>query len=316
MCIPQASSSTHTNIGFGVAGTYSGLDSGEGCFVTPATQSLSTTSPRSRLLFLQSIVTNDLLYDLIFDACTARSLVRLLQTCHTLRLSVQDYIPRRFNITKLLSRYFHHPETFRHLQAATGTIISGSSVLQFFDRSYYAKSDLDLYVPLAWRAKVGQYLLKEGYSFVATRTQSSLFADAVDQKRVITNNGLYGNFKGIAAVFTFKKRSGHDKQLQVQVIVAVRSPMEVVLKFHSSTLCSLFLSNNSVMTKGFIACVMNIITFNQAHCLYPRATLEERLSLVCTDRQDEVIERVYERYHQRGWSSIYEHIASLDAPKH
>ena len=53
-----------------------------------------------------------------------------------------------------------------------------------------------------------------------------------------------------------------------------------------------------------MACVMNVITFKQAHCLYPRATLEERLSLVCTDRQDDVIERVYERYHQRGWSII------------
>ena len=49
---------------------------------------------------------------------------------------------------------------------------------------------------------------------------------------------------------------------------------------------------------------MNIITFNQAYCLYPRATLEERLSLVCTDRQDNVIKRVYERYRQRGWSII------------
>ena len=58
------------------------------------------------------------------------------------------------------------------------------------------------------------------------------------------------------------------------------------------------------MTEIFVACVMNVITFDQAHCLYPRATLEERLSLVCTDRQDEVIERVYERYHQRGWTII------------
>ena len=58
------------------------------------------------------------------------------------------------------------------------------------------------------------------------------------------------------------------------------------------------------MTECFVACVMNVITFNQAYCLYPRATLEERLSLVCTDRQDDVIERVYERYHQRGWSII------------
>ena len=49
---------------------------------------------------------------------------------------------------------------------------------------------------------------------------------------------------------------------------------------------------------------MNIITFDKAYCLYPRATLEERISLVCTDRQDEVIERVYERYSRRGWSII------------
>ena len=49
---------------------------------------------------------------------------------------------------------------------------------------------------------------------------------------------------------------------------------------------------------------MNIITFNRAYCLYPRATLEERLSLVCTDRNDDVIERVYERYRKRGWTVL------------
>ena len=172
----QVTPSRHTNSGFGIASTDSDLRGGEDTSVQAPTQSLTIASPRSHLLFTQSIVTNDLLYDLIFDSCMVRSLVRLLRTCHTLRLSVQDYISRRFNITELLSRYFHHSETFRHLQA----VISGSSALQFLDRSCYPKSDLDLYVPLAWRAKVGQYLLKEGYTFVATRTQSRLFADAVD----------------------------------------------------------------------------------------------------------------------------------------
>ena len=49
---------------------------------------------------------------------------------------------------------------------------------------------------------------------------------------------------------------------------------------------------------------MNVITFDRACCLYPRATLEDRLSLVTTDRSDEVIEGVYQRYTERGWQFI------------
>ena len=202
-----------------------------------------TTDSKSTGILLEKIVTNDLLYDLIFDACTARSLVRLLRTCREFHISVKDYMARRFNITTHLSRFFKDPTSFRYLQATTGTVISGSNALQFFDRTLYSKSDLDLYVPLTWRATVGHYLLAEGYSFVPGRIQSSSFTDAVFQKRVVTNNGLYGNFKGIAAVFTFKKRSSDGKELQVQIIVAVRSPMEVILRFHSSTSNGSFCTN-------------------------------------------------------------------------
>ena len=50
---------------------------------------------------------------------------------------------------------------------------------------------------------------------------------------------------------------------------------------------------------------MNFITYERAYCLYPRATLETRLSLVCTDRNDEVIARVFDRYTARGWTILY-----------
>lgn len=49
---------------------------------------------------------------------------------------------------------------------------------------------------------------------------------------------------------------------------------------------------------------MNVITFSHAYCLYPRATLDDRLSLVTADRSDEVIEGVYQRYTERGWRFI------------
>ena len=49
---------------------------------------------------------------------------------------------------------------------------------------------------------------------------------------------------------------------------------------------------------------MNVIAFDRAYCLYPRATLDDRLSLVTSDRSDEIIENVYQRYTQRGWRFI------------
>ncbi|KAK7696108.1 hypothetical protein QCA50_000751 [Cerrena zonata] len=83
-------------------------------------------------VFLDRIITNDLIYDLIFDACSARTLVRLLCTCRATSLAVKEYMSRAFNINRLLSRYFSDPMAFRHLQACTGTVISGSTCAAIF----------------------------------------------------------------------------------------------------------------------------------------------------------------------------------------
>ena len=51
---------------------------------------------------------------------------------------------------------------------------------------------------------------------------------------------------------------------------------------------------------------MNVIAYDRAYCLYPRATLEERLSLVTTTRADDVIDEVWDRYTHRGWTIIHD----------
>ncbi|CAL1699941.1 unnamed protein product [Somion occarium] len=236
-------------------------------------------------IFLDRIITNDLVYDLIFHACTARTLVRLLRTCRAVNVAVKEYISRAFNVHRLLSRYFSDPMAFRYIQACTGTLISGSAALQFFDRSLYPDSDLDLYVPMPWRKKVGHFLLAQGYKFEPYPFQHPTFDVAISDRRVVTARGLYGNLKGIAGVFTFEKKSARGEELKVQIIVAVRSTMEVILRFHST-------------------CVMNVISFDRAYCLYPLATLEQRRSLVCTSRNDEVAQRVFEKYSERGWKIV------------
>lgn len=66
-----------------------------------------------------------------------------------------------------------------------------------------------------------------------------------------------------------------------------------------------------LLTWIIVACVMNIITYNKAYCLYPRATLEDRISLICTGRSDTTIYRTFRKYLQRGWTIS---LCSTDLP--
>lgn len=53
-----------------------------------------------------------------------------------------------------------------------------------------------------------------------------------------------------------------------------------------------------------LACVMNLITFDCAYCLYPRATLEDKISVICTDLSATVMDTAYTKYWDRGWSVV------------
>ena len=190
---------------------------------------------------LDAILNEDTLSDLILDSCSAKSLLLLLRTSHAIREIVIGYMKTTFNADRLLSRYFDNPLSFRQLQACTGTLISGSTALQFFNRTFYPESDLDIYVPRAWRYEVGQFLLQTGYKFVRYPSQHPTFESAVFETGVSTSTADYGNFKGISGVFNFEKDGRHGEKLKIQLMVAVRSAIEPILHYHSSKLSLLIL---------------------------------------------------------------------------
>ncbi|KAI1795024.1 hypothetical protein LXA43DRAFT_970716 [Ganoderma leucocontextum] len=293
---------------------------------------------QSRLL-AESVLDIELIAHPIYERLSAAALVRLSSTCHTVHASVQAYIRVAFNIDRLLSRFFPTPvpgcsatcphnhthdeeharaRAFRSLQAATGTLISGSAALQFFGRKVWPESDLDLYAHARHRRVVGRWLIAEGYKYKPERFQDPSFEVEVKQCIVDRPNGIY-TMPGVLAVFTFvkplpqpvvppRRRSSpiegvisatdssdeeseegrQPKELKVQVIVAKNSPMEVILGFHST-------------------CVMNVISYEKAYCLFPRATLEERRTLVSfscrgksKQRQDGLA-----KYERRGYTVMY-----------
>ena len=143
-----------------------------------------------------------------------------------------------YNINKLLLRYFTDDqiEPFRLLQDKTGTLISGSAALQFFDRTFYEESDLDLFVSAPNTKELVYFIRNCGYSYVPRGGQDPDFDKAI----ATTTNGnrdfmgeddyidsLGGGMTGVWSFVRDNKK--------IQVISVRHSPLAVVLTFHSST---------------------------------------------------------------------------------
>ena len=88
------------------------------------------------------------------------------------RIAVKDFERRAYNVNKHLARFFSDPLSFRSLIAKTRMVISGSFALQFFDRTRYPGSDLDLYAHRDDGVhEIGKFLLAEGYVFQRSWSQ-------------------------------------------------------------------------------------------------------------------------------------------------
>ena len=189
------------------------------------------------------------IYDEIFSCLTPLALVRMASSSRAIRSATEDFARRAYNINKKLKRYFNDPQSFRSLMARTDMVISGSFALQFFDRSFYPESDLDLYAyPNEKLHEIGSHLLKEGYTFKPVGEQIPDLSLEVEytllcgprphvEENDINMPDVYDDaVNTIKGVLNFERPfEGTDGDARkVQVIVACESPIELILNFHSS----------------------------------------------------------------------------------
>ncbi|RPD67435.1 hypothetical protein L227DRAFT_491594 [Lentinus tigrinus ALCF2SS1-6] len=289
-------------------------------------------SPLQQSLFSERILHIELAYEPIFATLSPANLVRLSSTCRTAYAAVSAYTRLAFDIDRHLSRFFPSPtrgcsptcccflahphqhahararaRAFRSLQARTGTLVSGSMALQFFMRAVWEESDLDLYVHMRHRREVALWLLDEGYRYKPTDFQDPSFEVEIAQCVERNPNGIY-SMPGLMAIVTFVKpipgeRTGPPalaedgeeaeedapRELKVQIMVAKNTPMEVILGFHST-------------------CVMNVISYEKAYCLFPQATLEERRTLLSSSCRGKGKHRMegLAKYQARGFDILYD----------
>lgn len=183
----------------------------------------------------ERVFTNPSISVIVFDFCSAMVLVRLLKTSHHIRSIVKAYIAKVFTVDRIICRYFEDTLSFRTMQSHTATIISGSAALQFFDRSCYPNSDLNLHVPMSGVDILFNYLLSNGYAFNPHVGQDFDLGRALAESALPlwVENGVITT-RGIAGVFGFTKIS-EGRELRLEVVVAFHASLDIILHYHSST---------------------------------------------------------------------------------
>ncbi|KAI0765137.1 hypothetical protein C8Q74DRAFT_1286445 [Fomes fomentarius] len=253
----------------------------------------SAISLRAKALLVDAFSCH-LIYDNILSRLELSSLIHLSAINRVIRHATQDFNWRAYNIDKRLKRFFKDPCAFRSLQARTAAIISGSFAVQFFDRSFYPDSDVDIFVhPNRDMLDIGLFVSSQGYTYQPMKWQQARFQDEVDC--ILSNMGaeprdggeleqMYG-MPSLRAVFTFERAIIRDNAAldiqKIQIVVSRTSPVASVLDFHST-------------------CVMNIITYNAAYSLYPRATFLKREALEINKYNPRAVAALT-KYSERGW---------------
>lgn len=158
-------------------------------------------------------------------------LMQLRLSCSEMHYLIDYLISRFYNIDSILINYFPDLPRFRQLQAATNTLISGSTALQVFSRMRWSDSDLDLYVFSIHAQTVANWLLSHDYVLVKKGESSENGNNILEN---VPPNAKHPYAPSVRHVATFKRIYAGSMRT-IQVIVAVNSPLACVLSFHSST---------------------------------------------------------------------------------
>ncbi|THU82759.1 hypothetical protein K435DRAFT_563525, partial [Dendrothele bispora CBS 962.96] len=209
--------------------------------------------------------------------------------CKETRKYVASFDSRAFRIGRVLRRYFPDPSVlskFQFLQYYLNILISGSTALQFFERSTYKTADLDLYLNYESVPQLKSFLeANAGYVWAPGCAHEMAAYRNLYEGEVVTPHIPY-EARGIVKVFNFEREDA-----KVQVIATKNGPMDAILGFHSTV-------------------VLNVITFSHAYSLFPYTTFHENANIRIARRFPSAraimaYKAAIEKYESRGWQSAF-----------
>ncbi|KAJ8085997.1 hypothetical protein PM082_004816 [Marasmius tenuissimus] len=223
---------------------------------------------QSPSLFLKTFM-NDIANKSFFKIAPPTVLFPMAMSNAYLYQMIQPYWNRAFSYRRCLRPfipvYLH--EEFWEMLSLTGALISGSFPLQYFTRTLYPDSDLDLYCEDSRAGPLIKFLLQNGWDI--TRRCPGTYANPC-----------------VRRIQTFEQEDAPEPKRRIQVMSTNHAPFEAILHFHSSV-------------------AFNVITPIYAICLYPMETLEEDENVLFDNGhiETESYQNAITKYESRGWKA-------------
>ncbi|KAL0948828.1 hypothetical protein HGRIS_008953 [Hohenbuehelia grisea] len=208
-----------------------------------------------------------------------------------------------YDLERALAPFLSSSEytVLRDIQEILGVVISGSQIVNFFDRAASdLDSDLEVYVEFKHAKLLGEWLESIGYQFQPRGPQAKSFSECYALKRTHEDSSVHDqpmlastinianaqpnahqySSQDIRDVFNFARSSG-GRTLNIQLIATVYAPAQAILRFHSTV-------------------VMNVVTARCAYALLPVSTFHARQLVKSLN----VNENAQSKYVDRGWSMV------------
>ncbi|KAK0479748.1 hypothetical protein IW261DRAFT_151756 [Armillaria novae-zelandiae] len=223
-------------------------------------------------------------------------LVRYSTCSHLAFARASDTISRHYCTRKLLDGFFSTDESynaFRETQRRHGVLVSGSQVAGFFirDGTTFKDSDLDVYVDIKRDIHLSGVLTQAGYFMHADLSREHVIEPEDNELlAAMDDDEMILRTKYVLSAIASVKEYRNDEGKVVQVIASHGPPMDIILGFHST-------------------CVMNVISYHYAYCLYPSATISDRVSIahIGTDTNSACARG---KWASRGWQMLRENTSS------
>lgn len=151
-----------------------------------------------------------------------------------LRGICQFYCAKAWDIDKHFRKWFYDPRAFRSALGTCGGVVSGSQALQFFERTSYQLSDLDIYIRPEGSNALVTWLIKEGYTLEHTSDDYTLVEPPRDESATDTLSAPLS--AQMEVIHNLVRNFGEPGQVnRIQVVVVSIDPTQYILNnFHSS----------------------------------------------------------------------------------
>ncbi|KAF7968792.1 hypothetical protein HWV62_29310 [Athelia sp. TMB] len=227
--------------------------------------------------------------------CSTNEIRNFRKTCQNANKAVRGFELVAFNIDWLLNRFLDSPNMFRKLQARTGTVIGGTTALAFFERTTQEENSMDIYVNPGHSYEVARHLIDvQGFHYhpFGSPNPQEFTYDSRDGEsdRLEANHrqeSIYA-IRAIDNVHRFAKGQEGSGLREIFLMKTTRSPLHAILNSHSTA-------------------AMNLITYDMAISLYPRATFiqheNQELFWNMLHTRDST-DTITDHYDKKGYSKV------------